>query len=60
MRVSSGESDTWSPASLSASRTPALAAGKVEALTTQVRATAQKDAQVCAGVLRGWLREERA
>jgi hypothetical protein len=54
----SGQSDTWSPSSLSGSRAPALAAGKVEALTTQLRATAQKDVQVSAGILRGWIREE--
>jgi flagellar M-ring protein FliF len=62
--VGSGESDTWSPASLSSggagSKTPALAAGRVEALTTQLRAAAQKDVQVSAGVLRGWIREENA
>lgn len=60
----SGESDAWSPASLSSSgagsKTPALAAGRVEALTTQLRAAAQKDVQVSAGVLRGWIREESA
>jgi flagellar biosynthesis/type III secretory pathway M-ring protein FliF/YscJ len=60
-----GESDAWSPSSLASSRgatsgTPALAAGRVEALTSQVRAAAQKDIQVSAGVLRGWIREERA
>jgi flagellar M-ring protein FliF len=61
----SGESDAWSPSSLASSRsaasgTPALAAGRVEALTSQLRAAAQKDIQVSAGVLRGWIREERA
>jgi flagellar M-ring protein FliF len=58
--TSSGELDTWSPSSLSGSRLPALAAGKVESLTTQVRATAQKDVQVSAGILRGWIREQGA
>ena len=57
---SSGESDTWSPSSLTASKNPAIAASKVEALTTQLRVSAQKDVQLSAGVLRGWIREERA
>jgi len=60
-----GESDTWSPSSLAAgagagSGTPALAAGRVEALTSQLRMAAQKDIQMSAGVLRGWIREEGA
>ncbi len=41
--IASGELDTWSPSSLSGSGTPALAAGRVEALTNQIRASAQKD-----------------
>lgn len=36
-----------------------LVPGRVEVLTTQVRATAQRNSEVCAGVLRGWLKEER-
>ncbi len=56
--IASGELDTWSPSSLSGSGTPALAAGRVEALTTQIRASAQKDVQLSAGILRGWIRQE--
>lgn len=37
-----------------------LGPGKLETLTAQVRATAQKNSEICAGVLRGWLKEERA
>jgi hypothetical protein len=37
-----------------------LSPARVEVLTNQVRSTAQKDAELCAGVLRGWLRSERA
>jgi len=37
-----------------------LTPGKVEVLSTQVRAAAQRNTEVCAGVLRGWLKEERA
>lgn len=54
-----GDSDTWAPSSLAGgSARPALGAGKVEALTSQLRAVAQKDVQVSAGILRGWIREE--
>ncbi len=38
---------------------PSLVPAKVEVLATQVRSTAQRNSEVCAGVLRGWLREER-
>ena len=44
----------------SVSVTHTLAPARVEVLTTQVRATAQRNSEACAGVLRGWLREERA
>ena len=36
-----------------------FSAGKAEALATQLREAGQKDAEMCAGVLRGWLKEER-
>ncbi len=51
--------DTWAPSSLGASALPALAPARIEVLTNQIRETAQKDGEVCAGVLRGWLREEQ-
>jgi flagellar M-ring protein FliF len=54
-----GGADTWAPSSLGASALPALAPARIEVLTSQVRETAQKDGEVCAGVLRGWLREEQ-
>jgi len=55
----SGASDTWAP-SLGASPLPALAPARIEVLTNQIRDTAQKDGEICAGVLRGWLREEHS
>jgi flagellar M-ring protein FliF len=55
-RVSSA--DTWAPSPASAM--PALAPARIEVLTNQIRESAQKDGEVCAGVLRGWLREEQA
>jgi flagellar M-ring protein FliF len=48
--------DTWAPSS-SSNKLPPAAPGRLEALTTQLRETAQKDAEICAGVLRGWLKE---
>jgi flagellar M-ring protein FliF len=38
----------------------ALTPGKVEVLSTQVRNATQRNTEICAGVLRGWLKEERA
>ncbi len=37
-----------------------LGPARVEALTTQVRAATQQNTEICAGVLRGWLKEEGA
>ena len=57
-----GGADSWSPSTLSSgggSALPALAPARIEVLTNQIRETAQKDGEVCAGVLRGWLREEQ-
>jgi flagellar M-ring protein FliF len=52
--------DSWAPSGLSASGPmPALAPARIEVLTNQIRETAQKDGELCAGVLRGWLREEQ-
>jgi flagellar M-ring protein FliF len=55
-RMSGG--DTWAP-SLGTSALPALAPARIEVLTNQIRDSAQKDGELCAGVLRGWLREEQ-
>jgi flagellar M-ring protein FliF len=55
-----GAADTWAPSPLSAAPVQALAPARIEVLTNQIRDTAQKDGEVCAGVLRGWLREEQA
>jgi flagellar M-ring protein FliF len=53
--------DTWAPSgAVSGSSVPALSPARVEVLTNQLRATAQKDSEICAGILRGWLKEERA
>src|SRR5690349_12541205 len=53
--------DVWAPSTLSkGSSLPALAPAHIEVLTNQIRETAQKDGELCAGVLRGWLREEQA
>ena len=49
--------DTWAPSGSSSNKVPTLAPARLEALTTQLRETAQKDAEICAGVLRGWLKE---
>ena len=54
-----GGADTWAPSSLGASPLP-LAPARIEVLTNQIRETAQKDGEIAAGVLRGWLREERS
>jgi flagellar biosynthesis/type III secretory pathway M-ring protein FliF/YscJ len=32
----------------------------MEALTKHLREVTQKDTEICAGVLRGWLKEERS
>jgi flagellar biosynthesis/type III secretory pathway M-ring protein FliF/YscJ len=55
-----GATDTWAPSSISAAAMPALAPPRIEVLTNQIRESVQKDGEVCAGVLRGWLREEQA
>ena len=52
------EAETWA-APQSTGGIP-LGPGRVEALTNQLRSSAQKDAETYAGVLRGWLKEERA
>jgi len=52
--------DSWAPSQLGVGAMPALAPARIEVLTNQIRETVQKDGEVCAGVLRGWLREEQA
>jgi flagellar M-ring protein FliF len=59
-RSATGAQDAWAPSSSSANKIPTLAQPRLEMLTTQLRDTAQKDAEVCAGVLRGWLKEGQA
>jgi flagellar M-ring protein FliF len=54
------EQDSWTASSSASTPLPALAPSKIEVLTKNLRETAQKDAEICAGVLRGWLREERS
>jgi flagellar M-ring protein FliF len=55
-----GASDTWARPAVSSGNLPAIEPPRIEVLTNQLRATAQKDAEIYAGVLRGWLKEERA
>ena len=50
--------DGWAPSSLGTPTVPALAPARIEVLTNHAREAAQKDGELCAGVLRGWLREE--
>ncbi len=56
-RAATAAQDTWAPSSPASTKIPTLAPARLETLTTQLRETAQKDAEVCAGVLRGWLKE---
>ena len=53
--------DSWAPsAAAGAMNVPSLAAPRLDVLTQQLRETAQKDPEICAGVLRGWMNEGRA
>jgi len=57
-RAATAAQDTWAPSgSASSNKIPTLAPARLETLTTQLRETASKDAEICAGVLRGWLKE---
>ncbi|MDP8988932.1 MAG: hypothetical protein M3N41_02470, partial [Acidobacteriota bacterium] len=56
-RAATATQDTWAPSTPASSKVPALGPARLETLTTQLRETAQKDAEICAGVLRGWLKE---
>ena len=56
-RAATASQDTWAPSSSSSNKVSILAPAPLEALTTQLREIAQKDSEICAGVLRGWLKE---
>ena len=56
-RAATAAQDTWAPSSTSSNQIQTLAPARLETLTAQLRDTAQKDAEICAGVLRGWLKE---
>jgi flagellar M-ring protein FliF len=56
-RAATAAQDTWAPSTSASANLHTLAPARLEALTTQLRETAQKDAEICAGVLRGWLKE---
>lgn len=55
-----GAAEQVAPPGLPSPEPAALGPGRMEALTTQVRAAAQKHTEISAGVLRGWLKEEKA
>jgi flagellar M-ring protein FliF len=60
-RAATATQDAWTPSSsASSNKGTALPPARLEALTAQLRDTAQKDAEICAGVLRGWLKEGQA
>ncbi len=59
-RANAPAQDAWAPSTSSSGKTPALVPARLETLTHELRETAQKDAEICAGVLRGWLREGQA
>lgn len=52
------EQDSFTPSVAAGNALAALSPGRIETLTNQLRTTAHKDAEVYAGVLRGWLRED--
>jgi flagellar M-ring protein FliF len=56
-RAATGAQDSWAPSSSTANKVPTLAPARLESLTAQLRETAHKDAEICVGVLRGWLKE---
>jgi len=59
-RASTATQDAWAPSASSSNKIPALVPARLETLTHELRETAQKDTEICAGVLRGWLKEGRA
>jgi hypothetical protein len=56
-RAAAAAQDSWAPTGSAANKVPTLAPARLETLTAQLRETAQKDAEICVGVLRGWLKE---
>jgi flagellar M-ring protein FliF len=56
-RAAAAAQDSWAPSGSTANKVPTLAPARLETLTAQLRETAQKDAEICVGVLRGWLKE---
>jgi flagellar biosynthesis/type III secretory pathway M-ring protein FliF/YscJ len=58
-RAAAATLDTFT-SSAASNKIQTLAPARLESLTTQLRDTAQKDAEICAGVLRGWLKEGQA
>lgn len=58
-RAAAAALDTFT-SSAASNKIQTLAPARLETLTTQLRDTAQKDAEICAGVLRGWLKEGQA
>ena len=56
-RAATAAQDASTPSSSSSNKIPALIPARLESLTHELRETAQKDAEICAGVLRGWLKE---
>jgi flagellar M-ring protein FliF len=58
-RSPGNDGEAWSAPQPAGGSIP-LGPGRVEALTNQLRSSAQKEAETYAGVLRGWLKEERA
>ncbi len=59
-RSATAAQDSWAPSGSAANKVATLAPARLETLTAQLRETAQKDAEICVGVLRGWLKEGRA
>jgi flagellar biosynthesis/type III secretory pathway M-ring protein FliF/YscJ len=51
--------DTWHSSADSKMNLPALATPRADVLANQVREVMARDAEICVGVLRGWLREEQ-
>jgi flagellar M-ring protein FliF len=50
--------DTWHPSSTASTAIGALRAPQSDVLANQLREVLAKDAEICVGVLRGWLQQE--
>lgn len=51
--------DSWTPSASGATSGPVpIGAGRVETLSAQIKNVTQRDAEICVGVLRGWLHED--